>query len=481
MRRLLSRSRVAWTIAIVQVVLLVQAVAFWAWTGFWFAAEFAVPGSAAFALVGALVASQRRSNRLGWLLLLMPIPGLLAFLGSEYTELARVWHTTLPLQSLVGWVSEWIWTPSIGIAVTMLIVRFPDGRVPHRWRFVDLGAIAGTVVFAGAIAWIAWPGGDQQSTPARVLLVCLGLGLIATAVVAALISLSWRYKAGDRELRLQMKWMLLATLVLTLALVVATVLEVAFYSKLAWILAPVYAALLCVPLAIGVAILRHRLFDIDLIISRTLVYVVVTGILGGLYIGVIELMQQVSILYTGQRSETAIVLTAFVVAGAFTPVQKWIDGVIERRFRRGDAAGRLLSVSASAESVMRVIEPHRFAQWLLDESVGAFEAEGGVLYLYRYHQTRPFHSRGRVPGDSSLEIPVRHGEQKLGRLVLGRRRGGVDYSHRDVEALKRSAAALGSALALATDLGHVEPAIVRAAASAGGETGARSTTRPVSV
>ena len=478
---MLTRRVFAWTIAIAQVLLLAQAIAFWSWSDRWFVAEFAIPGSAAFALVGALVASQKVANRVGWFLMLLPAPGLIAFLATEYVDMAAVFRVSLPGESFVNWMSAWVWTPSVGMALAMLTVRFPDGRVPPGWRFVDPIAVAGTVVFGGAIAWIALNGDAAQPTPAQTAMTGVGLAITALGALGGLAALAWRFRHGDRDLRLQMKWMLFATIVVTAALVFAAVLGISFGSGLAWGLAPFFAALICVPAAIGVAILRYRLFDIDLIISRTLVYVIVTGALGGLYIGVIELMQQLSILYTGQRSETAIVLTVFLVAGAFTPVQKWAESIVERRFRRGDVAARLQSVSAGAESVVRVIDPHRFAQWLVDESVGAFEAEGGALYLYRHHRSDPFHSRGTIEGDAAVEIRIHCGDEELGRLLLGRRRGGVDYSRRDLDALRRSGAALGAALAVANDLGHLAGGGIRAVASNGAGAAVPAMNAPIAV
>ena len=106
------------------------------------------------------------------------------------------------------------------------------------------------------------------------------------------------------------------------------------------------------------------------------------------------------------------------------------------------------------ESVVRVIDPHRFAHWLVEESVAAFEAEGGLIYLGD-HGSGPFHAKGSLKGGTAVDVSVQHDGRDMGRLLLGRRRGGIDYSHRDLEALKRSAAALGGALVLASDLGHL--------------------------
>ncbi len=467
-KRLFTRRVIVWSIAIAQVILFIECGVFYVWSGDRFAAELAIAGLISFALVGALIASQQANFRFGWFVLLTPVPALVSFLATQYVDLIEVHRVALPFESSVWWLGNWAWTPSFGTAIGMLTVRVPDGRVPRGWRFVDWLCIAGTALLAGGIASIQFPGGSEGLTPTAAAVLYAGLALIAMGAVGALASLISRYRHGDRDLRLQLKWILLATAVVTAAFVYAAVFAIAFKTEFDLALAPSYVALSCIPISIGIAILRHRLFDIDVIISRSLVYVTVTGILGGLFIGLIELTQQLSILYTGQKSETAIVITAFLVAGAFTPVQKWVDEIVERRFKGADAAGRLHLVSSTAESVVRVIDPHRFAQWLVDESVTAFEAEGGALYLERHHHSRPFHSRGTIGGDAAVEIKVDHADLELGRLLLGRRRGGIDYSHRDLVALKRSAAALGEALAVATDFGHVTAPAPRAAATNGG-------------
>jgi len=453
MRKRLTRRVIAWSVAVAQVVILIECVAFYAWSGDWFAAELAIVGLIAFALVGALIVSQPAHFRFGWFLLLAPLPAVVSFVASEYVDLIQIHHVALPLEGGVWWFGNWVWIPSFGMAIGMLTVRFPDGRVPRGWRLVDWLCITGTALFAAGIASIAFPG-NTQAPPITVATVYAGLALIAAGVVGALASLVARYRRGDRDMRLQLKWILLATGVVTIAFVYAAVVAIAVKVDLNLALAPAYVSLVCIPVSIGIAILRHRLFDIDWIISRTLVYVIVTGILGGLFIGIIELTQQLSILYTGERSEIAIVVTAFVVAGAFTPVQKWVDATMERRFRGGDVAGRLHHVSSTAESVVRVIDPHRFAHWLVEESVAAFEAEGGLIYLGD-HGSGPFHAKGSLKGGTAVDVSVQHDGRDMGRLLLGRRRGGIDYSHRDLEALKRSAAALGGALVLASDLGHL--------------------------
>jgi hypothetical protein len=471
--RLFSRPRVAWALALVQVIVLAQSVVFWAWSDVWSGPMIAIPGVMAFAAVGALIASQRTRNRLGWLLLMVPVPVILNVLILEYADLSVLHHVSLPFVGFAQWVVNWLWTPFLGMGFPMVIVRFPDGRVPRRWRFVDWLAAAGTIAFAASLAITgAASGGTGALTSAGVpqsasnALLQAGVGLITIAMLCAVASLTERYRHGDKKLRDQLKWMLLAAIVVAMTLVYMAVVEIAFQVPFGTAMQPGTVALVCIPVAIGVAVLRHHLFDIDLIISRTLVYVILTATLGGLYIAVIELMQRLFVLYTGETSDMAVVITAFIVAAAFTPIQKWIDKVVEQRFGR-DVAAHVDGISSSMLAVVRVIDPHRVAHWLVDELVVAFEAEGGALYLHAHDRSRPFHASGHITGKAAIEVAVHHESVELGRLLLGRRRGGMEYSHRDVEALRAAAASLGEAIVVASDLGHIVLAAAPVAAVGG--------------
>src|SRR5205823_3108904 len=130
-------------------------------------------------------------------------------------------------------------------------------------------------LMAGGIASIKFPGTKEGLTPTAAAIVYAGLALVAIGAVGALASLVSRYRRGNPDLRLQLKWILLATAVVTAAFVYAAVFAVGFKTDFDIALAPSYVALSCIPISIGIAILRHRLFDIDVIISRTLVYAIV--------------------------------------------------------------------------------------------------------------------------------------------------------------------------------------------------------------
>lgn len=462
MRQPISRPALAWTLAAFQIFVMVQSVVVFAWLGVWSAPMIAIPGIIAFAAVGALIASQRTKNELGWLLLLAPVAVTLNVIVIEYGDVSQLRHLSLPFERFALWVVNWAWVPFVG-SFPLILVRFPEGRVQPRWRFVDWLALLGTLFLGAGLAVSTTVVGDNVFVAAPVLstggaMMVAGLGVLAVATVAGAVCLMERYREGDHKLRSQLKWILLAAIAVTLSSVYMAVVEVAFRVPFGDAMLPSTVVLVLIPVTIGVAVLRHQLFDIDVIISRTLVYVLLTAVLGGLYIAVIELVQRMYVLYTGETSDTAIVITAFIVAAAFTPLDKWIEGAVERRFGGRDVAARVEGMSRSMQSVVRIIDPHRVARWLLDELAGAFGAEGGALYLHMHDLSRPFHTSGHMTGGVAIEVPVRHGDVEVGRIQLGRRRGGVEYGRRDVQALNSAARSLGEALVVAAELGHLVPA-----------------------
>ncbi len=414
------------------------------------------------AAAGAMIASRHPENRLGWLMLLFSFAQTLSTVPYDYgySAVASA-HGAWPAGVFVLWVGSWAWILPFGIATGMIGLRFPDGRPPDGWRFVDWLLIAGTTLFVVAVAFmpgplypsnlVANPFGMSWARAELVVAFGVGVALIAAGDLGSLASMVARYRRAPADERQQLKYILLAFALVVIALALGVAGMAVFHLELAAALTPFGFALLAMPVAIALAIHRYRLYEIDVFINRTVVYATLTAVLGGLYVAVVELFQRLFVLYTGQKSDTAIVITAFVVAAAFTPVQKWIEGVAERRLGSHDAASRLIALSANVESIIRVIDPHRIARWLVEESVRAFDAEGGALYLEAHDSVKPFHVAGHLTGRPALEVAVRHEQVKLGRLLLGHRRKS-DYSERDRAAIQRSADVLGEALTVADEM-----------------------------
>lgn len=225
-------------------------------------------------------------------------------------------------------------------------------------------------------------------------------------------------------------------------------------------LTPLEVAIVAFPLAIAVAILRYRLYDIDLLINRTLVYAGLTAILGALYAAAVTFLNRVFISVSGQKSDAAYVVTAFAVAVAFGPVKDWLQRQVDRRVGRGDAAQRLEQFREGVDGVVAVIDIERLTHHLLDSAVAAFNARWAALYLES--SAGPVYTRGDVNGSSGIEVTLRHDGREVGRLVMGGRRGDAEYGERDRLALHRCADSVAEAIALADRLGHLHvPAATR--------------------
>jgi len=293
-----------------------------------------------FVSVGAFIAARRPANPIGWLLCVVGVAAVLSRFTAEYVATAAD-GTVLPGAAFVAWLDLWVWALSLGPGLILLPLFFPDGHLPSpRWRTIGWLAV---VAFALPTASYAFAPGPLASLPslanpfgleqlagalqAGQMLLVPAVAVAAIACAAAPVS---RFRQAPPEERQQLKWFAFAAGLLVVALLVNVALDATFV--------PLAISLALVPIAIGVAILRYRLYEIDVIINRTLVWVPLTGILGGLYAGLVALLQRVFVNLTGDRSDAAIVITTLVLAGAFTPVRRVLDSFVDRRFRSPTAA-----------------------------------------------------------------------------------------------------------------------------------------------
>lgn len=260
-------------------------------------------------------------------------------------------------------------------------------------------------------------------------------------------------RAGSDE-RLQLKWFAYSSGLFAATLVYGAPAWNFFGQPLYLALTPLEFAGLTLPVAIAVAILRYRLYDIDLIINRTLVYGGLTAILGAVYAAVVTPLNRLFISASGQKSDAAYVVTAFVVVVASSPVKDWLQRQVDRRVRHRSPAAVLDEFRADVESVVSVIDVNKVACRLLDEAVIAFDARAAALYLTSNPASGPVYSHGRMNGEDAVEVLLRHEGRELGRLVLGGRRGQIGYSQADLRLLQRSADTVSEVLVLAAHLGH---------------------------
>jgi hypothetical protein len=308
----------------------------------------------AFPLVGALVASRRPRNWVGWILL---ADGLLWTFGSfldsyRIYELAR--PGSVPFRVALHALSQWLWVPAVGLFAVYLILLFPDGKLPsRRWR--PLAWCSGAVMVLLS-AGIGKPFGLEQyswvSDAFPVVLALLPLCILASAV-----SLVMRYRRAGSEVREQIKWVAFAALFVGVQFVIDIGASVLLVPMTASGREPPWLALLDqvsfimfagVPIAVGIAVLKYRLYDIDVIINRALVYGPLSGMLALIYVGGVVGMQAVFRAITGQESTLAVVASTLAIAALSNPLRRRVQALVGRRFyrRKYDAAKALAAFNS---------------------------------------------------------------------------------------------------------------------------------------
>ncbi len=304
--------------------------------------------------MGALVATRRPDNAVGWLLVAIGIGFTLSAFGAVYVS-GRSSPAWLPIAFFAAW-SLPVW---IVLAAGFLPLVFPDGRlVSPRWRpVIWLGVAAPVLSIIGAAFT---PGRLELSEPVQnplgvsgpaadlvAVSALVGNALIVLFCVLAVLSLALRFHRSRGIERQQLKWFAYAGLV-TFAGLALNMVRVLFpddwresVGAVGWFTFTIAIAI-GLPVAVGIAILRHRLFDIDLVINRTLVYGALTILLAASYLGLVLLFQLVLNPFT-EQSDLGVAGSTLAVAALFRPLRSRIQRVVDRRFfrQRYDAVGTL--------------------------------------------------------------------------------------------------------------------------------------------
>lgn len=291
-----------------------------------------------FAIVGALVASRQPRNAIGWTFCGIGVTGSLMSLARGCAEL---WLNGDGVPEALGQTAAWYgdvsWIPVILPAATFVLLLFPDGRLPSpRWRPIAWSAAGGIVALfvvdstnPGPLA--DYPQVDNPYPLDGVLVDVLGplsVVLLAVAIVGSPLSLVLRFRRARRERRQQIKWLALAGAIEAVTFVIAVAGYEVWTSPVAD--GAIMLSLVAFPVAAGIAILRYRLYDIDVVINRTLVYGGVTATLAATYAGLVLLLQ----LVLSPGSDLAIAASTLAVAGLFRPARLRIQGLVDRRFYR---------------------------------------------------------------------------------------------------------------------------------------------------
>src|SRR5918998_2824421 len=329
---------------------------------------FAVP---AYSTVGAIVASLRPKNGVGWLCLAL---SLVMVVGN--------WQpVNAALENLASIVSglAWALTP---LAVALLLLIFPDGRLPSRRWWAVVGMTVGGLLL-GALAELL----PAYSSVAE-LVANIAFSILFVALASAAVAVVLRWHRSRNQERQQIK-LLFYTIAVTAVAILSAFMssyvlnDIPGAESYPTVLAPVVALggiALGIPGAIGPAVRRYRLYDIDLLINRTLVYGSLTAVLAGVYLVGIVLFQALFRTLTGQESQLAVVASTLAIAALFTPLRHRIKAFIDRRFyrRKYDAAKTLAAFSAKLReetdldalsedlvgAVRETMQPEHISLWL---------------------------------------------------------------------------------------------------------------------
>jgi hypothetical protein len=341
----------------------------------------------AFIVVGALIVGHRPGNAVGWIFAAISLLAVAGALAEEYAAYGSATRPgSLPGPVLAGWFSSWVWYPTVGLALVFTPLLFPDGRLPSpRWRPVAWLAAAATAALSLLFALaptVEMGKGRQTGNPIGVAAVgdpernpvgLLAVNLLTVLALAAVVSLVVRFRRSRGEERLQLKWFTYAAALLPLVVLDDYLPDAAGNLLFA-------AVISFLPVAAGIAILRYRLYEIDRLINRTLVYGLLTALLAAVYAGLVLALGKLFGDLGGQPPGWAVATATLAVATLFQPARRRIQAAVDRRFnrRRYDAARTVEAFSdrlreqidldtLSAELlavVDQTVQPTRAALWL---------------------------------------------------------------------------------------------------------------------
>ncbi len=301
---------------------------------------------------GLLVLRRQPRNAVGWLLLAVGCTWGVGGFGDAYSRYGLVIDPgSVPMPAVGATVSNAIWAPALGLMATFLLLLFPDGRLPGpRWRRLAIasGAVIATLTLtlllspdelvAGPLRGSPNPLGVDTLRPvADVVLGALLLGL-TLCIVASAWSLVVRFRRSRGVERQQLKWMTTAAAVVALSFLTNTLVSLPYSqgAEPGWLVVfnnLAFATWALLPAAIAAAVLRHGLYDIDVVVNRALVYGPLTATLAATYLGSVLLLQLLLQPLT-ERSDLAVAASTLAVAAVFGPARRRIQVAVDRRFYR---------------------------------------------------------------------------------------------------------------------------------------------------
>lgn len=401
--------------------------------------------------IGARIASRQPRLSVGWLILACGLLWSINAWFEEYSTFAYFpQEIDLPLVPQAAWFDSQVGAIVAGLsALTLLVV--PDGRLPsRRWLPVVVAVVIVTVVSVAALALMPRrlvpfpfqnPYGIEElrgATEPVLRALDIGRGLEVLVPTAALLV---RLRAARGVVRQQLKWVAFPAV-----FTAATVFIYAFVGNALVQYAQIFGLIL-IPISFGVAMRQYRLYDIDLILNRTLVVGGATALLAGVYIGGIGLMQRAFIVLTGETSDAAIVLTTLLVVAGFTPVHDRVQAMVRRAF--GSTIPGTQGIDAFTNEItqhLRLSDRDQLLTQLLAECVDSLGATCGRVDLVEEGGERPLSLIGHWRDVPHVIVDVVAGDLVVARLSLGPRANDAPYDGATRERVEKAARVVGLAI-----------------------------------
>jgi hypothetical protein len=372
-----------------------------------------------FSLVGALIASRRPRNPIGWICLADGLLWMLTGVIEYYSVYGLAKPGSVPFAVEVAGIGEFMWVPCVGLLGTYLLLLFPNGRLPsRRWR--PLAWLSGAVLVVLIVSIMLSPsqldppglrnpfGLEGQSWTAAATYAVLPL--LPLCILASALSLVLRYRRSGGEERQQIKWIAFAASLVALMYLITMVASLTHPSEawttagsVLWLNLLTYAVLLSfttIPVAVGFAVMRYRLYDIDLLINRTLVYGSLTISLVAVYLGGVVVLQRLFTPFMGESNGLATVASTLAIAALFNPLRRRLQSFTDRRFyrRKYDATKTLeafgsrlreeTDLDALSNDVVGVVsttmQPAHVSLWLRPDPES--KARSGALRQYGHDE-----------------------------------------------------------------------------------------------
>jgi hypothetical protein len=353
-----------------------------------------------FAVTGVVIAARRPRNPIGWMLLVISYGWALVTGSIAYGDYALKLHPgALPAGAAVASVSLWVWAPPVALTGVFLLLVYPDGHLPsRRWRPVvwicGLAVVLGIgvdVLMPGPMTSVGFPhhrnpfGVDALGPMLRALEATVVM--IPVGTVAAVVSLVVRFRHAGTVERLQIKWLAAAGgfsgALYAVALFSSALFVPSGEPDPSWVQAIQglwFLTLSLIPAAIGVAVLRYRLFEIDVIIRRTLIYAALVASLAVVYLGGVSLVGALLRGLAGSSGTVAVTASTLAVALAFQPLRRIIQRTVDRRFYRSGYDAQA-AVNGFSERMREQIDLDALRHELLTVVAGTVQPTHASVWL----------------------------------------------------------------------------------------------------